>query len=103
MGAICVFSSSSHLSIYSLQYFFCFCDNVGLKHGKVLVPYTVSYFHDIRFQVDYVWTIRRPSFAYLEDKRRLKERQPGREGYHHVIYMCFHFKYIVSYIITSGF
>ena len=44
--------------------------NAGLKHGKMLVLYIVSYFHYIRFQVDHVWTIRRPSFANLKEKRR---------------------------------
>ena len=34
----------------------------------ILVPYLVSYFHDLRFQVDHVWTIRGPSFANSKDK-----------------------------------
>ena len=54
--------------------------NAGLKPDKVLVLYIVSYFHDIRFQLDHVWTIRLPSFANLKDKRGFKERQPGPEG-----------------------
>ena len=41
----------------------------GYHHvSKVLVPYKISYFHEIRFQVDHVWTIRGPSFADLKDK-----------------------------------
>ena len=40
--------------------------NAGLEHCKVLVPYIISYIHDIRFQVDHVWTLR---------KKGLKERQ----------------------------
>ena len=66
--------------------------NAGLKHGKVQVPYIVSYFHIIRFQVNHVWTIRGPSFTNLKDKSGLKERQPG--------YMCFCFK--KSFIIYSN-
>ena len=48
--------------------------DTGLKNGKVLVLYIVSYFHDIRFQVDYVWNMRGPSFANLKENRGLKER-----------------------------
>ena len=66
--------------------------NAGLKHGKVLVLYVVSYFHDIRFQVDNAWTMRGPSFAKLKDKRGLKDMPPGPEYYHHGSYMCFFFK-----------
>ena len=48
----------------------------GYHHvSKVLVPYKISYFHEIRFQVDHVWTIRGPRFANLKDKREVKERQ----------------------------
>ena len=49
--------------------FFSLLQNVGLKHGKALVQYIVSYFHDIMFQMDHVWTIRGPSFANLKEKR----------------------------------
>ena len=46
----------------------------GYHHvSKVLVPYIVSYFHEIRFQVDHVWTIRGPSFADLKDKGGLRK------------------------------
>ena len=38
-----------------------------VKHGMILVPYIVSYFHDLRFQVDHVWAIRGPQFANLKD------------------------------------
>ena len=58
----------------------------------MLVLYIVSYFHDNRFQVDHVSTIRGPSFANLKDKRGLKERGPGPKGDHHGSYMCFSFK-----------
>ena len=66
--------------------------DTGLKNGKVLVLYIVSYFHDIRFQVDHVWNIRRPSFANLKENRGLKDRQPGPEGNQHGTYMLFCFK-----------
>ena len=33
--------------------FFSLLQNVGLKHGKALVQYIVSYFHDIMFQMDH--------------------------------------------------
>ena len=42
MGAICFSASINYLSKYSL--------------------YIVSYFHDIRFEVDHVWNIRGPQF-----------------------------------------
>ena len=90
---ICVPASRNHFSKYSLQSFYLILwQHAGLKHGKVLVPYIVRYFYDIRFEIDHVWTIRGTSFADLKDKRGLKERQPGPEGYHHEIYMCFCFK-----------
>jgi len=93
MGAICVSASSNHLSKYSLL-LFCLLSwqNACLQHGQVLVPYIKSYFHDIRFQVDHVLSIRGPSFANLKDKRGLKERRPGKEGHHHGSYMCFFFQ-----------
>ena len=70
MEAICVSASSSHLSKYSLKSFCSFFQqNAGLKYGKVLVPYVVSYFHDIRFQVDNVWIMRGPRFANIKNKR----------------------------------
>ena len=54
--------------------------NAGLKPDKVLVLYIVSYINDIRFQLDHVWTIRRPSFAHLKEEREVKDRRPGPEG-----------------------
>ena len=81
MGPICVSASSNHLIKYSLQSFcFFFWQNAGLKHGKVLVPYFVSYFHEIRFWVTHVWAIRGPSFGNSKDKRGLKDRELGHEG-----------------------
>ena len=53
-------------------------ENAHLKHGKGLIQHKVSYFHDNRFQVDHDWS----SFTKLKEKRGLKERQPGPEGYH---------------------
>ena len=73
MGAICVLASSYHFIEYSMYYFFSLLQNVGLKHGKALVQYIVSYFHDIMFQMDHVWTIRGPCFANLKEKRGLKD------------------------------
>ena len=66
--------------------------NAGLENCKVLVPYIVGYFRDIKFQVDPVWTIRGPTFANLKDKSGLKERQYGPGGYPQESYMCFCFK-----------
>ena len=81
--AICVSDSSNHLSNYC-PWSLCLLlwQNASLKHGKVLVLYVVTHFHDIIFQVDHVWTIRGPSFANLKDKGGLKERWPGSQGYH---------------------
>ena len=93
MGAICFSALNNHLSKYILYSFWFFLwKNAGLNHGKVPLPSVVRYFHDIRFPVDHVWTIRGPSFATLKDKSGLKVRRPGPEGYHHWSYMCFCFK-----------
>ena len=82
-----------NLRKYSLESFCLFLwKNAGFKHGKMLVPYKVIYFHEIRFQVDHVWTITGPNFANLKDKWGLKEKQPSQEGYHYGSYMCFCFK-----------
>ena len=52
--------------------------NAGPIHGKLLVLFIVSYFHDIIFQVDHVWTIKGPTFANFKAKggsRRCKVAQ----------------------------
>jgi len=92
MGAICVSASSNNLSKYHFNHFFFLWQNAGLKHGKVLVPFIVSYIHNIRFQVDHVWTVKGSSIANIKGKRGLKERQPGPEDYHHGSYICLCFK-----------
>ena len=90
MGAICVSASSNYLSIYSLKSFCLFLwQNACLKQGKVLVPYTLSYFDNIKFKVDHIGTIKGPSFVNLMVEWGLKERHHGLEGYHHGSYMSF--------------
>ena len=92
MIALYFFASGNHIGKYSLYSFYLFFwQNTGHKHGMVLFLYIVSYFHDIQFQGDHFWIIRQPCFANLKDKRGLKERQLGSEGYHNWSYMCFCF------------
>ena len=84
MGAICFSASSNHLRSCGKM--------VVLNMARCGSMYKISYFKDIRFQVDHVQTIRGPSIANLKDKRGLKERLSGQERYHHGSYMFFCFK-----------
>ena len=66
--------------------------NDGLKHDKVLVMHIVSYFHDLRFQVDHVWAIRGPQFANLKDIKGAPGETTWPRGLLPWGYMCFCFK-----------